>query len=444
MSKSPQSNIRKITFASFIGSLLEWYDFFLYGTAAALVFNKLFFPTIDPIIGVVASFGTFAVGFIARPIGGIIFGHFGDKIGRKKVLITTLMIMGVGTFLIGVLPTYESIGVWAPIILITLRFAQGLGLGGEYAGAALIVIEHAPRNQRGLWSGFAQSAASAGLLLSTGTFALLALLPDAQFMSWGWRIPFLASIIMLAVGMFIRLSIAETPSFQKVKETKTEARIPFFELLRTYPKNLLLAFGARLGETVSSNIFNAFAIAYVATYLGLSKTIALNGVLLGSAIAVIFMPIFGKLSDRIGRRKVYMMGPAFLIVFSYPFFWLLNTKVTGLIYLAVILGLVFGTMLMFSVQAVYFAEMFGTRVRYSGISVAYQLSSIIGGLTPLIATSLLPASGEPWIIAGILMSIGVISLVSTYLSPETFKKDVSEKEDEDGSGQFNPEIKESI
>ncbi|MGM7721752.1 MFS transporter [Metabacillus sp. Hm71] len=431
------ANMRKVTIASFIGALLEWYDFFLYGTAAALVFNVLFFPESDPLVGTLLSFATFAVGFLARPIGGIIFGHYGDKIGRKTILVLTLIIMGVGTFAIGLLPTYESIGIWAPILLITFRILQGIGLGGEYGGAALLTIEHSPRHQRGFWASIPQSATSAGLLLSTATFALLTKMPEAQFLAWGWRIPFLISILLLVVGLFIRMNIAETPAFKKVKESKEEVKVPLFELIRKYPKSLFLALGARLGETVSSNIFNAFGIAYIGT-LGLSSEASLNGILIASAIGIVACPLYGALSDKIGRRPIYLFSAAFLVLFSFPFFMLLNTTEPSLIYIAIIAGYIFGPTMMFSIQSVYFTEMFGTRVRYSGVSVAYQVSSIMGGLTPLIATYLLQkGAGTPWLVAGFLGVISIISLIATFLSKETYLVDVSEKEESAESSTSN-------
>ncbi|MDR3591694.1 MAG: MFS transporter [Negativicutes bacterium] len=429
--KSPAlSPMVKVVLGSFAGSLMEWYDFFLYGTASALVFNRLFFPNLDPMVGTIASFATFGVGFVVRPLGGIIFGHYGDKIGRKAILIITILIMGIGTFLIGLLPTYQTIGIWAPILLVILRITQGIGLGGEYGGAALITIEHAPRHERGFWGSLPQSAASSGILLSTGVFALCASLPDEQLLTWGWRVPFLVSILLLGIGLFIRLNIAETPAFLAVKEKKAEAKVPLFELIRHYPKNTLLTLGARIGEAVSSNTFNAFCIAYISTVLGMSKGDALTGILIASAIGIFACPVFGYISDRVGRRPVYLAGAAFLVLFAFPFFMMINTKQTSLLWLAIILGYTFGPTLMFSIQSVFFSELFGTRVRYSGISVAYQVSSIMGGFTPLIATALLAAdNGQPWYVATFLLSIALISFISAYLASETFREDIAEIEE---------------
>ncbi|NQD64336.1 MHS family MFS transporter [Bacillus haikouensis] len=431
MSNQDAISMKKVTMASFVGALMEWYDFFLYGIAAAVVFNKLFFPNEDPLIGTIASFASFAIGFLARPIGGVIFGHYGDKIGRKKILVITMMLMGVATFLIGVIPTYENIGIWAPILLVFLRIIQGFGLGGEYGGAALLVIEHSPRNKRGFWGGLLQSATSTGLLLATGVFSLVSMLPDEAFFSWGWRIPFLISIILLFVGTFIRLNIQETPAFQEVKDTGKEAKLPILELIKTYPKAIFIALGARLGETVSSNLLNAFAIAYVSTQLGLPESVALNAIFVAAAVGIIACPVFGALSDRIGRKPVYLISTLFLVIFSVPYFMLLNTEVTFIIWLAVVLGYVVGPTMMFSVQSVFFTEMFGTNVRYSGLSIAYQVSAALGGFTPLIATSLLAWNdGKPWYVAIYLMIIAIISTIATLMAKETYKKDISEIEKE--------------
>lgn len=424
---SSKQSMNKVAIASFIGALMEWYDFFLFGTASALVFNKLFFPQFDPLTGTIASFATFGVGFVARPLGGIVFGHYGDKIGRKGILILTVLFMGIGTFLIGCLPTYNSIGTLAPIILVVLRIFQGFGLGGEYGGAALMTIEHAPANRRGFWGSLPQSATSAGLLLSTGMFTIFSKLPNAQFLAWGWRIPFLFSIVLLGVAVFIRLNIAETPAFKAMKENNSEAKIPIVELFRSYKKNVIITLAARLGETVSSNIFNAFAIAYATTKLHLPNSDALTGITIASALGIFACPLFGIISDRVGRRPIYMAGSLFVVIFAFPFFWLINLKVMSMLWLAIILGYIFGPTLMFSIEAVFFAELFGTQVRYSGLSIAYQLSAVVGGFTPLIATTLLQAGGgKPWYVAAFLLGIGAISLLAAFLANETFKKDFSE------------------
>jgi MFS transporter, MHS family, shikimate and dehydroshikimate transport protein len=417
---APSSRMRMVAAASFAGALMEWYDFFLYGTASALVFSKLFFPSLSPVAGTAASFATFGVGFVARPLGGVIFGHFGDRVGRKSMLIATVMIIGCGTFLIGLLPTYSAIGVWAPILLVILRLLQGIGLGGEYAGAALMTIEHAPGGRRGFWGSIPQAASSAGILLGTGIFDGVSGLPRGEFLTWGWRIPFLISVVLLVVGLVIRLRVSETPLFmqaQRERERRGARRgpVPLAELLRRHPRNLTLAFGARLAETVSSNIFNAFAISYIGTTLAMSKGSALNGILIGSAIGIPACPVFGALADRIGRRTVYLLGAGFTVVFAFPFFLLLNSRAPGLVWLAVVVGYVFGPTLMFAAEATFFAELFGTETRYTGLSLAYQVSAIVGGFTPLIATALLTAGGrQPWLVGTFLAGIGLLSAVSAY------------------------------
>ena len=424
-----QVSMKRVAGASFIGALVEWYDFFLYGTASALVFNKLFFPNFDPLVGTLIAFATFGAGFVARPIGGLIFGHFGDKIGRKTILILTLLLMGGSTFLIGVLPTYSSIGIWAPILLVALRLFQGVGIGGEYGGATLLTVEHAPRNRRGFWGGVVQSATSGGLLLASGVFSIVSMLPNDQFESWGWRLPFLFSIVLLFVGTFIRIKISETPAFKEVQEKKEVVKFPIVELFRTYPKNVLLTFGARIAESVSANVTNAFAITYVTTSLGLPRQEALNGILIAAGVAIIISPLFGALSDRIGRRPVYLGGAIFLAAMIFPYFYMLNMKTTSVLWFALVIGYAFGSTLMLSVQSVYFTELFGVRVRYSALSIVYQVSSILGGFTPLIATYLLKQNGcSPWYVATFTLITAIITIVSVALTKETFKKDVAETE----------------
>jgi len=422
-----KGSMTKIALASWIGGVMEWYDFNIYGLAATLVFSKLFFPDVSQVVGTLLSLGTFAIGFIARPIGGVIFGHFGDKLGRKSMLVLTLYIIGICTILIGCLPTYQSIGVWAPILLILLRLIQGFGLGGEYGGAALMTIEHSPRKKRGFWAAFPQTSAPAAMLLGTVIFTLFSKLPKEQFLAWGWRLPFLLSIVMLVIGLVIRLRIEETPTFNEIKETKKEAKMPVIELFRKFPKTIFLISGARLAEAVSSNVYNVFVITYVSLHFGANNSNILPAIIIASAIGIFIMPVYGLISDRIGRRRVYMAGALFVALFAFPFFWMSNTGSLGIARFAVVLGLVFGTQLMGSVQSVFFTEQLGPQVRYSGLSVAYQGTSILGGLTPLICTSLLAAGGnQPWLVAAFLAAVGLLSFVTTYWSSETFKKDVAE------------------
>ena len=411
-----QPSMRKIATASFVGAMMEWYDFFIFGTASALVFGQLFFPGESPATGTLAAFATFGVGFLARPLGGIVFGHLGDRVGRKSSLVATLVIIGLGTFLIGCLPTYATVGVWAPVLLVVLRLVQGFGLGGEYGGAALMTIEHAPPGRRGLWGSIPQAAASGGILLATGVFALLNLLSKEDLVSWGWRIPFLLSAVMLVVGLFVRLSTTETPDFAKVRAAAATERPPLIILLQRHPRNVLLTLGARLAETCSSNVINAFGLAYVTTQLGVARSVPLTAVLVASAVGIVMCPLFGALSDRVGRRAVYIGGAAFMLMFAFPFFLLLGTKDGLLIGVAIMLAYNLGPTAMFAVQATFFSELFGPTVRYTGLSIAYQVSAIIGGFMPLIAATLLQAGGgTPWLVAAALAGIALLSLVCAAL-----------------------------
>ena len=403
MNGPPHASMPKIAAASFVGAMLEWYDFFIFGTASALVLGPLFFPGGDPLAGMMASFATFGVGFLARPIGGIVFGHFGDRVGRKSTLIVTLVIIGLGTFLIGLLPTYATAGSWAAVGLVALRLVQGFGLGGEYGGAALLTIEHAPENRRGFWGAMPQSAASGGILLATGVFALVSLLDRQSLLDWGWRIPFLLSGPLVGVGLFIRMNAAETPDFEHARAAAPERGLTLFVLLRQHPRNVLLALGARLAETMSSNIVNAFGLAYVTTQLRVDRSVPLT--------------VFGALSDRVGRRPVYVLGAGFMAAFAFPFFMLLGTKSALLIGLAIVIAYNFGPTMMFAVEATFFTDLFGAGVRYTGLSIAYQISAIVGGFTPLISAYLLrQASGTPWLVAAFLCGVSLLSLVCAAIA----------------------------
>ncbi len=419
----PNNNLRRVIIASFIGTTIEWYDFFLYGTAAALVFNKLFFPTIDPAAGTMAAFATYAVGFFARPLGGIVFGHYGDKIGRKSMLVTTLMLMGVATVLIGLLPTYDQIGVAAPILLVTLRFVQGFGVGGEWGGAVLMAVEHGHESKRGFHASWVQAGVPVGLLLANGVFHLASSMDEKAFLAWGWRIPFLLGILLLGVGMFIRLKIMESPIFAEAKAADPGPKVPILAVLRDHPRNVVLAMGARFAENAFFYIFTVLVLSYGSQQLGMAKGSLLNAVLVGSAVQLVAIPYFGALSDKLGRRPVYLGGALFLTAFAFPFFWLLETRQTGLVMVAVVIGLI-GHAAMYGPQAAFFSELFGTRVRYSGASLGYQLASpLAGGLAPLIATALLDKyGGKPWPVAVYLIVMSAITLVCVWLVEETSKK----------------------
>ncbi|MBB3148485.1 metabolite-proton symporter [Phyllobacterium trifolii] len=421
--------LKRARLSSFIGTVIEWYDFFIYGAAAALVFGKLFFPQSSELAGTMAAFGTFAVGFVARPLGGIIFGHFGDRLGRRTVLVITLTVMGVSTFLIGLLPTFNQIGFWAPTLLIVMRIAQGIALGGEWGGAVLMVVEHAPANQRGWHSSWPQLGVPAGLVLSTGVMALFTSMPVESFEAWGWRVPFLISILLVAVGMFIRLSIEETPVFADMEQKGALKRFPALEILQKNKKTVLLAIGARFAENGSFFIFSVFSISYATKYLNVSKGTILMAVVIAALVTMVTIPLFASLTDRFGRRPIFMAGAAFTGLFAFPFFWLLQTGDPVLITLSVVLALSVGWSAMYAPQAAYFSELFEPQVRYSGMSIGAQLVAIVaGGPSPLIATAAIAATaGASWPISLWLIGVSLITLLSLAFAPETAGCDLGMK-----------------
>jgi metabolite-proton symporter len=420
-----QNSIVKVVFASLIGTAVEWYDFFLYGSAAALVFGTLFFPESDPVNATLLAFGTYAVGFAARPLGGIVFGHFGDKVGRKRMLVLALMLMGVATFAIGLLPTYASIGVMAPVLLLVCRLAQGFAVGGEWGGAVLMAAEHGDPERRGFWSSWPQAGVPLGNLLATGVlFVLAAFQSDEAFESWGWRIPFLLSAVLVLIGLYVRLQLEESPVYQEAKDEIAEQKqshMPLLEVIRTYPREVLIAMGMRMAENISYYIFTVISITYITTYLDADRDIILKALLIGAAVQFFMVPAFGALSDKVGRRPLYLAGAVGVGVWTFVFFGMLDSLDTGTILIAVLVGLLFHS-LMYAPQAAFFSELFGTSVRYTGASVGYQLASIFAGaLAPLIAVELLGAVEEKNTTAvGIYVAIAsVITIVSVLFAKET-------------------------
>ena len=399
-----RKSIRQVAFASFVGTAVEWYDFFVYGTAAALVFPKLFFPHFDPLAATLASFATFGVGFFARPIGGAVFGHLGDRIGRKYMLVATLLLMGGATFLIGLLPTFSQIGVMAPLLLVALRFAQGFAVGGEWGGATLMAFEHAPERDRNFYASWPQLGVPAGLMLSTGVFAAFSLLPEDQFLGWGWRVAFLGSIVLIGVGLIIRLRIAESPVFMRLKERGMESKQPLLEVLRDHRRALITAIGVVFVSISGFYLVTAFSLSYLTQQLGVSRSVALTGNVLYSFFEAVSILIFARLADRVGKYRVAMISAVGLALFSYPYFWLLSSRAPGLIWLAMSVWAFIGSAL-YAITGPILADLFTARLRCSGVSLGYQMAGMLAGApAPIIATYLLRWSG------------GAAGPVATYLA----------------------------
>jgi metabolite-proton symporter len=422
---------RRVALASLVGTAIEWYDFYIYGIAAALVLGKQFFPAFSSVGGTLAAFATFAVGFVARPVGGMIAGHLGDRIGRKAMLVSTLLAMGIATAAIGVLPTYAQIGVWAPVLLVTLRFVQGLAAGGEWGGAALMAVEYAPAGKRGFYGSFPAMGVPLGLILSNGVFLILsAVTTDAQFQAWGWRLAFLSSIVLVIVGMFIRLAIAESPEFERIKAENKQVKFPLGEVVRKSPKQVLLALGAHLGINAMGYLFLVYALSYMTKVLEFTRNDTLIALVCASVLWLAALGPAGRLSDRIGRRKVFMFGTAAMAVWSALFFPLMNVgtlpmALVALGGMALTLGISYGP------QAALFAEMFSTGVRYSGASLGYQLGATFGGgLAPFIATALYASNKSSFSVGAYMVIVSVISLVSVALIAETYRRDLAKVEAE--------------
>ena len=413
-----QKNLRRVVISSILGAVIEWYDFFLYGGVAGLFFNQLFFPDFDPRIGTMLAFATFAVGFVARPLGGVIFGHFGDKIGRKKVLILTLEIMGIATVAIGLIPSYATIGIWAPVLLILCRLAQGIGLGGEWGGAVLMSFESAPAHKRAFYASLPQIGMSVGLLLASGVIGLASmLLTDEAFLNWGWRMAFILSAILLIVGSYMRKTVQETKDFSEAKAKLPEAKYPLLDAFKRYPKMMLACMGARFIDGVSFNVFGVYSLTFLTQNHGIDRTHALWAVMISSVVMSVFIPVWGHVADRIGKAKVYGICALILGFASFPAFWVIENHADSFFLVCLAIGLPFGILhsAVFGTMASLFSESFDPSVRYSGISFVYQFTAIFAsGLTPLFATVLTGwAGGEPWYLCAYFAIVGVLSASCT-------------------------------
>jgi MFS family permease len=423
-----RSQLRKAVIASTVGTTIEWYDFLLYSTVTGLVFGKLFFPHSDPLVGVLEAFAIYTVGFIARPIGAAIFGHYGDRIGRKATLIATLLITGIATFAVGLVPTYESIGIWGAVILTIIRFIQGIGVGGEWGGSVLLAMEWARTNKhRGFIASWPQLGGPAGLLLANVAVLVFSQIAGDQFLVWGWRIPFLLSIVMVGIGLYIRLGILETPAFQKIVAEQRIERVPVIEVLKRQPKEVVLSALVRTAEQAPAYIYLAFVFAYGTQVLHQSRDFLLSALITASVISLFNIPISGALSDRFGRKRIYLIGAVLTGLFGFAYFAMLNTMVPAWIFLSIVLSFV-PHALMYGPQAALIAECFTPRLRYSGSSIGYQLASVTaGGPAPLIATALLAAYGSGYVIAGYIAVCAMISIIATLMMPDHTNRDISKE-----------------
>lgn len=424
--KQPKRNLVHVFVAAGVGSALEFYDFVIYGLAAALVFNKVFFPTLDPLNGTLVALASFGAGFVARPLGGIVFGHIGDRYGRKPVLLATLLMVGAGTFLIGCVPSYDDWGIWAPIVVVTLRILQGFGAGAEYGGAVLFLVENAPGGKRGLYASIAPLGVTAGRLMAAGVFAACSTLPADQFVAWGWRVPFLLSVVLVVLGLYVRAKLHETPIFEEIKKKRVVRRSPVFNAIMTQPRSFLVVLGAQIGPNGIGQLIPIFGLSYVAVTLGVPKNTVLTGMSVAECVSLVTIPLFAMLSDRIGRKPVYMGAAIFAALFAYPFFILVNTKEVYFIWAAFILMIGIGFAGMFGTQASYYAELFRAESRFSGFAFAREIGTLLAGAPgPVISTALLAwAGGQPWYVAGYMVLLCLLTVVALTFGPETYKSDI--------------------
>ena len=424
------AQLRKAVIAATVGTTIEWYDFFIYGTAAGLVFPKLFFPNADPLTGTLAAFSTYFIGFVGRPIGAAIFGHFGDRIGRKATLISTLLLMGIATFLVALVPGYNSIGIWGAVILTILRALQGIGVGGEWGGSVLISMEWSrTHKRRGLVASWPQFGVPCGLFLSNLVILALSAWSGADFIAWGWRVPFLLSIVLIGIGLWIRIGILETPVFKQLVAANLIEKTPIVEVIRKQPREIILSALVRMAEQAPFYIFTAFIFAYGTGVLKMSRDLVLSAVLVASVVSFVSIPLFGHISDLIGRRTMYLIGAAVTGVYGFVYFGMLGSGAPALVFFAIVLSLIPHDM-MYGPQAALIAEAFTPRLRYSGASLGYQLASIIaGGPAPLIATALIAAYHTGYAVAIYIAACAVISLISAAMMPDYTGKDISAEYD---------------
>lgn len=420
---------KRVLIASLVGSSIEWFDYFLYGTVAALVFNELFFHADDPAVGLLLAYASFALAFFIRPIGGIVFSHIGDRIGRKKTLVLTLSLMGGATILMGLLPTYASIGTMAPVLLILLRLIQGLGLGGEWGGALLLAVEYAPKEKRGFFGSIPQMGVTIGMLLGTLALSLMSLLPEDAFMTWGWRVPFILSAFLVFFGLWIRKGIDETPSFKAAQEKGEIAKLPFVETMRTHWKEVLIAIGGKVVETAPFYIFSTFIVSYATANLGFSRTVTLNAVTIATVVTTLLIPVMGRFSDKVGRKPLYVGGTVLMILYAFPYFWLLHQNSKVLLIVATIVGLGIIWAPITAVLGTMFSEIFKSNVRYTGISLGYQIgAAVAGGTAPLVATALLNAYNNSYVpVALYIIFTSLISLIAIATVRDRKDEELDEK-----------------
>lgn len=405
-------SITKVAAASFIGTLIEFFDFFLFGTASALIFNKLFFPNLDPLNGTLAAFGAFGAAFVARPLGGVLFGHFGDRLGRKSMLVLSLLMMGLSTAAIGLMPTYEQVGLLAPALLVLARVIQGLALGGEWGGAVLMAVEHAPAHRRSFYSSWPQCGVPAGLILATGSFYLVQLLPEAQMLSWGWRVPFLASALLVILGLYIRLNITETPDFKKVQQEGKQLRLPIATMFKEAPRSLLVTIMALAAPNIMFYMSAVFVLKFGSDTVGLPRSTMLGAICFASFIEIFTMPLYGMLADRLGTRRVLMFGSVITILAAYPIFWLIGSGETLKVFLALVIALPVCHAASVTVLARFIPEQFEPRYRYTGAAVGYSLGNLLhSGPVPFVAATLLALVGQSWVLSAYIVFGGVLSLL---------------------------------